>query len=198
METLLESRMLDDLPNDIIKQLGAFVRERQAEKLPIARSNVLVNKAMDIHAEWLALQDIPQPIVRSKASVAFHRSPKLSPINGKSMSRRQSVGQLGPLSPMSSPNFVIAPSPTARAVSTSAAGNNVGNRRSAGDDIFAMDDADGIPALNLEEPRMPVTYEVPSSVTPPSGGAPWKGKISQLSSRYVQFSYSISSAFFSR
>ncbi len=36
METLLESRMLDDFPGYLIKQLAAFVRKKQAEKLPRA------------------------------------------------------------------------------------------------------------------------------------------------------------------
>ena len=51
METLLESRMLDDLPMTLIRQLASFVRERQAEKLPVTRSGKLVEATMEKRKE---------------------------------------------------------------------------------------------------------------------------------------------------
>ncbi|KAI0091451.1 hypothetical protein BDY19DRAFT_1030603 [Irpex rosettiformis] len=65
METCLECHMLDDLPVDIIKQLAKFVRDLQADKSPLSRSNILVDAAMRRNAEWVELQDFPQLIVPS-------------------------------------------------------------------------------------------------------------------------------------
>jgi hypothetical protein len=65
MESLLESRMLDDMPYALVKQLAKFARQQQLEKSPFSRSGVFVEKAMEKHAEWLKLQDIPEPIVAS-------------------------------------------------------------------------------------------------------------------------------------
>jgi inhibitor of Bruton tyrosine kinase len=96
METLLESQMLDDLTPDLVDQLGCFIRRQQTGKSPISRSNVLVNKAMANHADWLALQDIPQPIVRSNRH-GFHKSPNLSPPSPRRIPRRPS-GLLSPIS----------------------------------------------------------------------------------------------------
>ncbi|KAF8628076.1 hypothetical protein AX15_004107 [Amanita polypyramis BW_CC] len=64
LEPLLEQRMLDDFPHRLVKQLGAFARRKQAEKSPISRTTILVDTAIERHAGWLALQDIPERIVR--------------------------------------------------------------------------------------------------------------------------------------
>ena len=74
--------MLDDLPVDIIKQLSKFVREQQEDKSPLSRSNVLVDLAMQRNAGWLALQDIPQPIVPTYSNVGLGgvgREARISP-----------------------------------------------------------------------------------------------------------------------
>jgi hypothetical protein len=65
METLLEHRLLDGLPADLIKQLSAFVRARQMDKAPVARSTKIVDNAAMWFGDWLALQDISEPIVPS-------------------------------------------------------------------------------------------------------------------------------------
>ncbi|KAF7311367.1 hypothetical protein MKEN_01038600 [Mycena kentingensis (nom. inval.)] len=65
METLLESQMLSDLTPTLIKQLSAFVAKKQAEKSPKTRTGFIINRAMRAYGEWLALQDIPEPIAPS-------------------------------------------------------------------------------------------------------------------------------------
>ncbi|TFK48398.1 hypothetical protein OE88DRAFT_521568 [Heliocybe sulcata] len=89
LETLLESRMLDDLRPDLVKQLSMFVRDRQLNKSPITRSNLLVADAMEKNAEWLALQDFPQPIIRSIKG-PLRDSVKLSPPGPVRMTRQTS------------------------------------------------------------------------------------------------------------
>lgn len=81
LECLLENRILEDMDMDLISQLSKAIRVEQAKKLSISQSNRLVNEALEKHAEWLKLQDIPQPIVRSsKAILAPRRAPRLSPM----------------------------------------------------------------------------------------------------------------------
>jgi inhibitor of Bruton tyrosine kinase len=65
METLLESGMLDLLSPDLVADLGAFVRRKQAVKSPYVTSNKFVEQALKKHEDWLALQDIPEPVMKS-------------------------------------------------------------------------------------------------------------------------------------
>jgi hypothetical protein len=74
IELLLQSRMLDDLPPRLIKQLSVFIRTQQQEKSPVSRSLVLLDAAMAKHYDWLQLQDFAQPLVRT----AKPKSPKKS------------------------------------------------------------------------------------------------------------------------
>ncbi|KDQ06630.1 hypothetical protein BOTBODRAFT_245013 [Botryobasidium botryosum FD-172 SS1] len=89
MECLLECRLLDGAASGMIKQLSEYVRVQQAEKHPISRSNTLGEQALRNNAEWLALQDIPQPIIRSAKVKAIRASPKAAllgiPAKGRSI-----------------------------------------------------------------------------------------------------------------
>jgi inhibitor of Bruton tyrosine kinase len=80
METLLEARLLDDLSPWHIKQLSGAVQEHQAVKSPFSRLQLPVNLSafVDEHREWLALEDIPDPIVRSQPKTHPKPSPKTS------------------------------------------------------------------------------------------------------------------------
>ncbi|KAF7431199.1 hypothetical protein PC9H_006920 [Pleurotus ostreatus] len=83
METLLEGGVLDGLSPDLVQQLGQFIRIKQAEKLPITKSGTLVDNAMKEYKDWLALQDIPVPIIARNANpnrvITRRASAKLSP-----------------------------------------------------------------------------------------------------------------------
>ncbi|KAJ7632971.1 hypothetical protein FB45DRAFT_914037 [Roridomyces roridus] len=126
METLLESRMLDDLAPALVKQLSRFLVQRQTDKSPKARSSFLFDRAMAIHGDWLALQDIPEPIIPS-SRFPTRRETDSSPKHKRSR---------GP-SLCNSP--VIAPQPSSNTI----------------DDIFEMDD-DSRPALDVSAPSTPV------------------------------------------
>ncbi|KAF9497896.1 hypothetical protein BDN71DRAFT_1444358 [Pleurotus eryngii] len=129
METLLEGGVLDGLSSDLVEQLGRFIRIKQAEKLPITKSGTLVDNAMREYKDWLALQDIPAPIIARNANpnrvITRRASVKLSP---------PTPTKLPPLSrtPSSSNILSIPPQQSAPAQV---------------DDIFSMDEA--------EEPAKP-------------------------------------------
>lgn len=86
METLLEARLLDDMPPRLVRQLAGAVREHQAAKSPFSRTQLPVKLTAAIHAhhEWLIEQDIPGPIVRSQ--------PKLQPKASRKSSLHTSPG----------------------------------------------------------------------------------------------------------
>ena len=58
METVLEGRLLDDLPPDLVAAVSAFCQERQGARMPISRSGMLVQDLMIKHADWLADLDV--------------------------------------------------------------------------------------------------------------------------------------------
>lgn len=133
LECLLENRILEDMDMDLIGQLAKAIQLEQAKKLHISRSNHLVDQALEKHADWLKLQDIPQPIVRSsKAILAPRQSPRLSPTP-------PAVGKPATRSPPRS----IPESPVNRP-----------RRDNVGDDIFEMDE-EHIPPLTLGSPHLP-------------------------------------------
>ncbi len=134
METLLESKMLDDLSADLIKQLSASVRQAQARKSPLSRSNSLANAAMEKYSEWLSLQDIPQPIVPSMRPIVPRDTAKLSP---SAISRKQR-------SPQASP--IIRPQISSRPTAVPDI---------ADDELFMMDNMDGVPPLELALSQAP-------------------------------------------
>ncbi|KAJ7709467.1 hypothetical protein B0H17DRAFT_1028081 [Mycena rosella] len=136
METLLESRMLDDLTPALIKQLSNFVARKQAEKSPKARSSYLVDRAMAVHGDWFALQDFPEPIIPSSRFPARRDAAPLSP-EPSSRRRRSRTASLS-----NSP--VIAAQMSSSAI----------------DDIFEMDDE----AVVL--PTASVSLDAPASAVP--------------------------------
>jgi hypothetical protein len=62
MEYLLEGCLLEDLTPDLLEDFGVFVRRQQVSQAPVQRTCRLVHEAMDRHADWLSLQDFPQPL----------------------------------------------------------------------------------------------------------------------------------------
>jgi hypothetical protein len=82
MATLLEARLLDDLSPWHIKQLAATVQGHQAANSPFSQLQLPVNLAafVDEHRERLAVEDVPNPIVRSQ--------PKPSPKGSREASQQ--------------------------------------------------------------------------------------------------------------
>lgn len=65
MELFLESHMLDDIPPDLVLQLARFAQDKQKQKAPFVRGGQLVDMAMERWKDWLEMQDVPTPFVRS-------------------------------------------------------------------------------------------------------------------------------------
>ncbi|KAI0675984.1 hypothetical protein C8Q78DRAFT_963164 [Trametes maxima] len=136
MEVFLESRMLEDLTVEHVKQLSAFVREEQAQKYPVSRSTRIVDKAMENWGTWLELQDFPTPIVPTVRAGAFRDSPKLSPPGPNKRGHKQ--GSV-PNSPMLRPTF--ASRPAAASIPD--------------DELFMMDEPEAVPPTPSTPPRVP-------------------------------------------
>jgi hypothetical protein len=117
LETFLECRILDEIPYALVKQLSKFTRQRQTDKSPFARGDAYIKTVLDKHAEWLALQDLPQPTLRHtntfRKEVSSARLPPVTPIKKSISSTSAASG--------------VASSPTLR-------------RPPSGDDIFLMDE----------------------------------------------------------
>lgn len=64
METMLESGLLDDMEEDVMRDLTNDIARKQMDKSIVPRSNILVDELMAKHREWVAVQDIPTPRVR--------------------------------------------------------------------------------------------------------------------------------------
>ncbi|KLO18230.1 hypothetical protein SCHPADRAFT_820098 [Schizopora paradoxa] len=175
METFLESRMLDDLPDHLVKQLAAFVRKKQAEKLPTSRSRELVEELLVKHGEWLALQDIPQPFVPNYTKAVHRLSPKVSPTASTKKSGKRAM-TVAP--PPSSPSMIgiAKPLEVQRTLSADPAVQ--------GDDIFQMDEIekDAIPPLSLPPTGVSSTSQ-PGVAIPTSSkfseARPWKMSVAQ-------------------
>jgi hypothetical protein len=149
MEVLLENNMLDDMPVELIDNLAEFVRKKQVEKSPISRSNQIVDAAMIKQSDWLALQDIPQSIIHTNRHGLHKVSPRPSPSSpGRKYHSRPSTVS----SP--SPHLAISTPPTCPAPS-------------GDDDIFAMDEADTLPAFTLDQVQSRSTNsDIESTSTP--------------------------------
>ncbi|KIY50975.1 hypothetical protein FISHEDRAFT_38071 [Fistulina hepatica ATCC 64428] len=117
IETFLESRMLDDLPSDVMRQLMTFARETQATKLKLAAQQANLDASIARHSEWLALQDFPEPLVVTQKKDVTQRSPLSSSI------RR-------------------LPSISATTTANNNGGVPAGSDTVQSDDIFEMDDAE--------------------------------------------------------
>lgn len=96
LETLLEHRMLDELPADLVKQFSAFVRAEQTRKAPVSRSGRIAAEAVARHREWVDMQDWPSPVVRStqpRPPPIRKREPRSPPVRAAEV--RKSVGEDG-------------------------------------------------------------------------------------------------------
>lgn len=156
METLLEARLLDDLSPWHVKQLTSAVQGHQAVKSPFSRLELPVNLAAFVneYREWLAVQDIPLPIVRSQ-------QPKAHPKPSPKASRRASQKQPASPGTPSKPNIAMPRTPLLANPS---------------EDLFCMDEA-LVPSLslNLDAGGVSASADREELVSTPRVG-PWKAK----------------------
>ncbi|KZS93259.1 RCC1/BLIP-II protein [Sistotremastrum niveocremeum HHB9708] len=80
METMLENRLLDDMPLDLLRELASAIRLHQSTKSPFTRTDRFVQDLLVKWADFLASEDIPQPIVPSTRALN-RASPKISPVS---------------------------------------------------------------------------------------------------------------------
>jgi hypothetical protein len=174
METFLESRLLDDIPYSLVKQLSKFVRQRQMEKAPFSRGSTFVDKAMRKHAEWLVLQDIPETVVRSASASAS----ATTRCGGGSMMRKEGSGSgvSPPLTPVKKAVQKLAMTTSSFGSASNSNSNSslqmprVLRRPPSGDDIFVMDDNEPqatTTTTTLDVPPMSLPMSVAPLVSPP-------------------------------
>ncbi|KAF6760676.1 hypothetical protein DFP72DRAFT_1091851 [Ephemerocybe angulata] len=121
MESLLESRFLDELPKRLLEQLSAFIGARQTEKSKFTRTSEYLDGLLAKYWDWLAEQDIPAPIVRSMKSITRESVPRLkvSPPASREVPKQ-------PMAASSLTALPQSPPPSIR-------------HRPSGDELFAMD-----------------------------------------------------------
>jgi hypothetical protein len=130
VEMLLESRILDDLDHRVVRKLSEHTCAEQAAQSPVSRFGKLGRAALEKHKEWLALQDIPVPVIPTQKLWSAKDSPKMSPPG----SAKKATGRQSRLhSPTRSPVLCSSSAPPLL----------------PGDEIFAMDDTGGGPFLKL-------------------------------------------------
>lgn len=185
LETLLESRMLDDLPHSLVRGLARFVCELQREKMPVTRSGTIAKVAMEKWKEWVEQQDWPMVIVRSrKVSLRQVQSPSLSPTMGPGVAKAGGKGRNKPLTASSDPSLSLKEERRARTPLTPP---SAPLREVPEDDEEEIFDMEGIPPMSLSSPApgSGLQTSLPSgsprpSLTPvkkgdsPSIGGPWK------------------------
>ena len=155
MESFLETRILDEIPYTLVKQLAKFVRAKQMEKSPFSRSDAFVNEMMKKYAEWLAEQDIPRPIVRANALMIPHaRASAGSSLlkKGRSMEKLSPLmfgSRMKPSINLTSPS--TEPTTPGRLITTP---QHTLRHLPLGDDVFVMDEMDmtHLPSVEVSLP----------------------------------------------
>ena len=155
MESFLESCILDEIPHSLVKQLAKIVCTKQMEKSPFSRSDAFVNEMMGKHAEWLAEQDVPEPIIQTNALMVSHaRASAGSSLlkKGRSMEK---------ISPSMLGSRIKLTSTESTAGQSNTTPHHVLRRLPETDDVFVMDEIDASPA-SAPAMAMPISIPVPA------------------------------------
>ena len=180
MESFLESRILDEIPQSLVKQLAKFVRAKQVEKSPFSRSDAFVNEMMKKYAEWLAGQDVPEPIVKANALMIPHTRVSA----GSSLLRKgSSMEKISPsMFSRIKPSITVAsPSTEPTTGQPITTPQRTLRRLPLGDDVFVMDEMDMTHSPSVEVGSLPPAS---SSTTAMSISVPvpaWKASTSTRS-----------------
>lgn len=152
METMLESGLLDDMDEDVLRDLTGVIGAKQGDKMLIPRSGLLVDELMWKHRDWLLLQDIPIPRVRAPTKWK-PRSPVVQPTKSP---------QIAPRSPAATPDLKPL--------------------SSAQDEIFSMDEDQPSPPTPSTPARASASGRPMTPLSLPAGSskAPvWKSRTVQ-------------------
>lgn len=170
MESFLESCILDEIPHSLVKQLSKFVRAKQMEKSSFSRSDAFVNGMMEKYAEWLAEQDVPEPIIRRNSLMIPHARASA----GSGLMKRGGSMEKMKISPSMfgrmKPSIAVA-SPSTEPITTP---QHMLRRLSLEDDVFIMDEMDNTiqfpgttdagslpPSASSSASAMPISVSVP-------------------------------------
>jgi hypothetical protein len=163
----MESRLLDEAPQDVIKALSAYIHTQQTLKTPFVRKGANLDALTTKWSAWLEMQDIPTTIV-----------PRTGPLPIKAVQNKPSPPVLGPSPPgnpgpvtptkMSALSTVPHIPPTTSSPFVVSLRQKPSAVRDPDDGIFAMDDD---PSTSIVQPAT-----VHSDVPRPG---PWKSKTTE-------------------
>jgi inhibitor of Bruton tyrosine kinase len=173
MESFLESCILDEIPHSLAKQLSKFVLAKQMEKSSFSRSDAFVNGMMEKYADWLAEQDVPEPIIRTNALMIPRAGAGSSLLKkGGSMEKMKispsMFGRMKPSIAVASPS--TEPTAAGQPIMTP---QHMLRRLPLEDDLFVMDemdntthfpgtDAGSLPLASSSTTTMPISISVPA------------------------------------
>ena len=163
----MESRLLDDLPHDVIKAFSAYIRTQQTLKAPFVRKGGNVDTLTARWSTWLEMQDIPTTIVPRTGPLPIRtvQNKPSPPVPGLSP-----PGNPGPVTPTKTTALSIVPHhpPTTSSPIGSSLKRKPSAVRDPDDGVFAMDDD---PPVLVVQPA-----------TDPSDAprhSPWKSKTAE-------------------
>lgn len=162
LETMLENGFLDDMDTRILNDLASFIQDRQGSKLPVSRSGILADMAVQREAEWLADLDVPQlkarpPRVWKPRSPRIYATPPVQTKKAKGKGREK----------------------------LSLSDNQVDNRDP--EDVFEMEDDLALPESALSPPRGSTPSKQFSAVSSDgSKGKPWGSSGVEATKKSVQ------------
>jgi hypothetical protein len=161
LETLMESRLLDDLPHDVMKALSAYIRNQQTLKAPFVRKGGCLDALVDKWSAWLEMQDIPTAIVPRTAPIPIRTA--------QSKSSPPVPGSPPPVTPTDTTalSMVVNFPPSAGSLSAVSLKRKPSAVKDHDDGIFTMDD----------DPPMPVV-QLPSAPDVPRP-SPWKSNATE-------------------
>lgn len=196
LETLLESGMLDDLENKVIKDLTKYVRQKQDERLHRTRAAQHVSNLISLHNDFYFDLDLPLPSLGIIAARVPKRLPRpvesrpLSPTNAAINMHRSSNIQRAlqsSSSPMPSPDLK-AWQPGIGNTSTQSASTltNDSSLMFSMDD--EMDDSSGESKKQIGKSNdkfsLPPPISSAENDSSPSRGTPWKSRTIEANKSY--------------
>lgn len=192
LETLLESGMLDDLENKMIKDLTKYVRQKQDERLHRTRAAQHISNLISLHNDFYFDLDLPLPSLGIIAARVPKRMPRsiesrpLSPTNTSIQMRRSSNVQRA-LRSSSTP----IPSPDLKAWQPGVGNNSALSASTLTNDsslMFSMDDElDDISGESKRQiGKINENFSLPPAISSiengssPSRGTPWKSRTTEV------------------
>lgn len=186
--------MLEDLSPALVKQLSEYVRGEQRTKSPVTRGGLMESRAMERFKDWLEMQDIPVPILRTRSGVAEGKGKRgrrvsqgLGSAGASPVLSPRVVSGLPAITPISTP--VCAPGTLSGTTSTSVGQQSTVNPTNVDDNgVFMMDDVSGdeIPPISVvSSGRGNGVNHSPNAEGMGGVYNAWRAKVAQTPPRFV-------------